>query len=183
MGLVKFTAIEDIDNLCVNLGIKELIIAANFSEKQLSELKEQAKKTRLKVSFCKILEKSDHRQLQHFRNKADYIAVDGKDMLMNKFACSTKGVDFLLQPFDSGKLYFDVSMARLAAANNVAIAFLFSDFLNAGGSEFALLLKNAATIKKIVKRGRAKQVIFSGALNKWELRATNDLEEFLGALK
>ena len=161
----------------------EFIVAANFSEKQLVELKENAKKTKLKISFCKILGRPDHKQLQQFRNKVDYIAVDGKDMQLNKFACSTKGVDFLLQPFDSGKLYFDVSMARLAAANNVTIAFLFSDFLNSSGSRLSLLLKNAATIKKIVKRGKAKQVIFSCAANKWELRPTNDLEEFIEALK
>src|SRR3989344_3541378 len=183
--LVLFSDISEIEKSMDFLGAgkNELVIAGNFSENQLNELREKAKKTKLEISFCKILERPDHRELQQFRNKPDYIAVDGRDLQLNKFACSTKGIDFLLQPFDSGKLYFDVSMARLAAANNVAIAFLFSDFLNAGGSEFALLLKNAATIKKIVKRGRAKQVIFSGALNKWELRATNDLEEFLGALK
>ena len=161
----------------------EFIAAGNFSEKQIDGLKGAAKKTGLKISFCKVLDRPDPGQLQRFRNKADYIAVDGKDLQLNRFACSTKGVDFLLQPFDSGKLYFDVSMARTAAANNVAIAFLFSDFLDAQGSRLSLLMKNAATVSKIVKRGRAKLLIFSGAANKWELRSEENLGEFLGGLE
>jgi len=144
--LVLFSDISEIEKSMDFLGAgkNELVIAGNFSENQLNELREKAKKTKLEISFCKILERPDHRELQQFRNKADYIAVDGRDLQLNKFACSTKGIDFLLQPFDSGKLYFDVSMARLAAVNNVAIAFLFSDFLSAGGPRLSLLFKNAA---------------------------------------
>ena len=180
--LVRFSDLNQIEESAVFIE-NEIIVAGNFSEKQLQELNAYSKDFQHNFKLCKILEKPDHKQLQQFRNKVEYIAVDGKDMQLNKFACSTKGVDFLLQPFDSGKLYFDVSMARLAAANNVTIAFLFSDFLNSGGSRLSLLLKNAATVKKIVKRGGAKQIIFSGAANKWEMRSKENLDGFLGALK
>jgi RNase P/RNase MRP subunit p30 len=180
--LVLFSDLNAIEEVAVFTG-NEIIVAGDFSEKQLSELRQQSNDMQHNFRFCKVLTQPDHKQLQHFRNKADFIAADGKDMQMNKFACSTKGIDFLLQPFDEGKLYFDVSMARLAAANNVKIAFLFSNFLSASGPRLSLMLKNAAIVNRLVKRARAQQVIFSGAANKWELRSKENLDEFLERLK
>ena len=179
---VRFFDLNVIEETAVFTGT-EIIVAGDFQEKQLSELMQQSKDLQHNFKFCKILGKPDQKELQRFKNKADYIAVDGADMQLNKFACSTKGVDFLLQPFDDGKLYFDVSMARLAAVNNVKIAFLFSGFLKANGPRLSLMLKNAATVSRLVKRARAQQVIFSGASNKWEMRSKENLNEFLNGLK
>jgi len=180
--LIRFSRLGEI-SAASDLHITNLIIAGNFTEKEMDALRENAKKfPAMQISLCKILAKPDAKELSRFRNKADYIAVDGRSLQLNKFACSTKGVDFLLQPLDSGKLYFDISLARMASQNNVKIAFLFSEFLNCSGTRQALLMKNAATVSRIARRGHAHQLMFSGANDNWEMRLPEDLGIFMGCL-
>ena len=139
---------------------------------------EALRKAQPKARLCLVLDKPDQRAVQRFRGKADFLAVRGGPVEANKFAVSTKGVDFLLMPCDSGKLSFDTAIARLSAENNVPVAVCFSDFLRCNGRKRSLLLKNYFMVVKLMKKFRANALFFSGASKPEELRAVKDLAAF-----
>ncbi len=171
MDLV-FAAGKEMETLSGDLGSPDPILACNEASF------DAARKAHPKAKLCLLLDKADPRLVQRFRGKADFLAVRGGDVQLNKFAVSTKGIDFLLMPCDSGKLSFDTAHARLAAENNVPVAISFADFLRCGGRKRSLLLKNYLMVVKLLKKFRANALFFSGASKPEELRAVEDLAAF-----
>lgn len=168
---------EDFEDTARQLGNQGLILACQ-DERAL----EGCRKAHPKAKLCLLLDKPDSRAVQRFRGKADFIAVRGGNPMLNKFAVSTKGVDFLLMPCDAGKLSFDTAIARLSAENNVPIAVSFADFLRCGKQKRSLLLKNYFMVVKLMKKFRANALFFSGAGKAEELRAVKDLAAFASLL-
>ncbi|AJF60828.1 MAG: hypothetical protein J4224_04735 [Candidatus Diapherotrites archaeon] len=182
MDLLQFTDFGKIAAIANDLGINEIVIAKDFSEKELEELKKEIPKQKLKFFTCKVLEKTDAKALKRFRGKADFVAVKGSTVQLNKFAVASK-VDFLLQPIDSGKLRFDTAIARVAMQNNVRVCFLFSEFLEAKPFQRALMLKNAFMVSKLARKFGCSLQVFSGATSEWEMRHERGLQNFLKSLE
>ncbi len=162
------------------LGTMQLILAKNFSKNELKELKQFVEKNfpEKNFQFCQVLEKANPNELKEFRQLVNFIAVQGKSISLNKFAVSQKNIDFLLQPFGSGKLEFDTAIARLAKENNVKIVFLFKEFNSVQGLQKSLLLKNTLFVIKLLKRFKVEPLFFSGAKEVIELRSLKDLSSF-----
>ncbi len=171
MDLV-FARSPELDALWCDLGSRGHTLACGEASF------DAARKAHPKARLCLLLDKADPRLVQRFRGKADFLAVRGGDVQLNKFAVSTKGIDFLLMPCDSGKLSFDTAHARLAAENGVPVAISFADFLRAQGRKRSLLLKNYFMVVKLLKKFRANALFFSGASKPEELRAVEDLAAF-----
>lgn len=179
IDLVFFDDLKVLKKYSREFGTDNYIIAKNFkSERELQELKEKIKREKLSFTICKILEKANSKELNLFNGKADFIAVRGGTPELNKFAVSSRGVDLLLQPINSGKLGFDVGIARIAAENNVPVAFLFSPYLNATPFQRSMVFKNSFLAVKLMLRFRANALFFSGANEGGELRAVKDLSSF-----
>ena len=180
MDLIFFSDIKAASETARKLKEKEITLAQHFnSEKELAELKQKAKRENLAIKFCHVLEKADALELKDFREKTDFLAVFGGNVAVNKFAASSKQIDFLLQPVGTQKLEFDSAIANTAKENGVAIAILFSDFLNASQYDRISLFRNYFLLAKICKRAKAELVVFSGARSMQEMRASMDLDSFL----
>ncbi len=157
------------------LGNDRVLLAASFKD----DVGLQAlRKAHPRAKICLVLDQPDQRAVQRFRDKADFIAVRGGSTEANKFAVSTKGVDFLLMPCTEGKLSFDTAIARLSAENDVPVAVCFADFLRCGRQKRSLLFKNYFMVVKLMKKFRANALFFSGASKPEELRSVKDLAAF-----
>lgn len=158
---------------------QEFIVCRQFkNDFELKQLKERAKLDGFKT--CHLLLNSNQQELQKFRQKVDFIAVFGKNIQRNKFACSSSKVDFLLMPCSTAKKpEFDSALARLASDNKVCIALLFSEFLNANPSELQDLLRNYIFVLKLCKKFKIKTAVFSGAKSAQEIRQVKDFASFL----
>lgn len=169
--------LERIRARALELGTTKLLLAKNFSLNELKQLKKDlVGEKKVKHYFCHVLEKDDSRELKRFLGSVDFLAVQGKNMKLNKFAVSQKKVDFLLQPFAWKKMEFDTAIARLAHDNDVKIVFLFNEFSERQGFQKSLVLKNAFLCVKLLKKFKAKALFFSGAKNAFQLRSPKDLQ-------
>ena len=175
----EFTDLKQLQAQAKKLGTTELILAKNYSKPELKKLKNELGQNNFNFKTCQVLEKTDAREVKVFRQLADYVAVKGGNMKLNKFAVNQKEVDFLLQPLGSGKMEMDTAIVRLAAQRKVRIVFLFTDFLNSHGYAKSLMLKNALMLVKLMKNLKVEARFWSGAKNAFELRAPKDLSSLL----
>lgn len=159
---------------------KEVVLCKTFSEKELSELKEKIKKQKFSVKFfaCHLLVKSNSKELNKFKNKTDFIGVLGGNVSVNKFAVSSKKIDFLLAPCNEGRLTFDTAIARTARENKTEILIPFSQFLNSSYSKRVSLTKNYSFMLKLSKKFKLNTRVVSFAKDFSELRSIEDLESF-----
>jgi len=166
------------------LGNTEVVLCSNFSEKQLSELKEKLnQKFPVKFLTCFLLLKNDSMQLNKFKNKTDFTAVLGGNPNLNNFAVSNKKTDFLIKPCVEGRLVFDTAIARTAKENNTKIIIPFSQFLNINPSKRVSLIKNYSFCLKITKKFKLNPEVVSFAQSVKELRSVKNLEEFKAFLE
>ncbi|MBS3062335.1 MAG: hypothetical protein J4203_00540 [Candidatus Diapherotrites archaeon] len=170
-----FAAGKEFDSLAGELGNDRVLLAASCKDDAGFQA---LRKAHPRARLCLVLDQPDQRVVQRFRGKVDFLAVRGGSVEANKFAVSTKGVDFLFMPCDSGKLSFDTAIARLSAENNVPVAVSFADFLRCNGRKRSLLLKNYFMVVKLLKKFQANALFFSGASKPEELRAVKDLAAF-----
>ena len=182
--LIRFTDLSKAVDIGKKLGIQELILAKNFSEKELSDLKEEVKKlnTKMQFKFCLIVDHKSVSNIHKLKSKVDFVAMEGKDISTSKNALSNKLVDFLLMPFSGDKEFFDTALANLALQNKVSIVLSFSDVLNSSTSQFDLHLKNYLLLVKICKKYKVNLHVFSGARNEYEMRSTKNLSSLLSVL-
>ena len=130
------------------------------------------------VFICKLVSKKDHAEIQKFRNISDFIAVLGSSPEICAWAANSKGVDLLLQPFNSEKCFLDLQTTNVLRDKGVSVAFLFSEFLDCDGLRQSQLLKNASSALKLCEKAGSNVLFFSGAKNAKNLRAVKDLSSF-----
>ncbi len=182
--LVFFSDLKQIAETAKKLKQKEIILARHFeSEKELAELKQSAKREKLAVKFCHLLETQNEKELVDFEGKADFFALRGGTIALNRLGASSKRIDFLLQPAGNQRLEFDSALANTARENNVAVCALFSCFLNANNYDLVSLFRNYFLLAKICKKAKAQLNVFSGAARAEEMRSAADLQSFLELLK
>jgi RNase P/RNase MRP subunit p30 len=178
VDLIDFSAFSDlkaIKETAAKLDTGKVILAKRFQKGELPELKKKCRKEKLPFLFCHIMENSDSNELKRFRQQADFLAVRGGIIQLNKFAVSNKNIDFLLHPVSSKKFEVDTAIARLASQNKVRLAFLFQEFLSVKGVKRSLMFKNAFMAVKLLKKFKGESIIFSGAKEKQAMRALKDL--------
>lgn len=166
------------------LGTEEVIASKNFRKdefKEISLLLDKFRDNSFSFKTCHLLEKPDSQETKKFSQIADFVAVKGKNISLNKFAVQTKQVDFLLHPLTTGKPEFDTAIAREASQNKVGIAFLFSEFLSLHGFRRSMMLKNCLFVSKLMQKFKANAFFFSGGGEISEMRSPEDMLSF-GAL-
>jgi len=178
LDLVFFDSVPDLKLLAKKLGQDFIVCKAFKNDFELKQLREKLAGTGFKT--CHLMQNANMQELQKFRQKADYIAVYGKNVQRNKFACSTDRVDFLLMPCsDSKKPEFDAGLARLAAENNVCIALCFSEMLNAGPRMLEDYFRNYIFTFKVCKKYNVPFTVFSAAKTASEARQAKDFSSML----
>ncbi|MEW6294927.1 MAG: RNase P subunit p30 family protein [Candidatus Diapherotrites archaeon] len=161
------------------LGNNTVILAKNFhSEKELNELKEKIKGINFKFKLCHLITAPEPKELNKFKGKA-LVAVLGGNVTLNKFAVSTKGIDFLLQPCNEGQLSFDTAIAQTAADNGIPIAFAFSQFLEMEGVRRRALFRNYSFTSRLIRKFKLECMMFSGAKGLGQMRSIKDLTSVL----
>lgn len=182
LDLVFIDKAEDlgaVKTLSKELGNDSVIVAKTFhSVAELEALKKELQKQNFTFFTCHVMEKPDANELRTFRNRADFIAVIGGTANANKFAVSTRGIDFLLSPAQAQKPEFDTAIANTAFQNSKPIGIIFSDFLNEKGKGRSMALKNYIFIVKLLKKYRVNALFFSGAGSLNELRSVKNLSAF-----
>jgi len=165
------------------LDTNSIILCKNFhSLKELDELRKKLSSLKFDFQLCHVMLSTNSRQLNQFKNKAEFIAVFGGNPELNKFAVSSKQIDFLLSPVSFGRLSIDTAIARTAAENNSKIVFIFADFLNSFGLKRMQLFKNSFFCMKLLKKFKCTPSIVSGAERIEEMRSMHDLPAFLELL-
>lgn len=160
------------------LNTDALIIANTFeTPNEIKALKHEIKNKNPNLNFkiCHILQTPDSKELRRYEQRADFIAVQGANPTLNKFAASTKRVDFLLQPFIEGKPVFDTAIARLCAQSKTTVLFPLAPILNAKPLWRSVLIKNAKFCAKLCNKFMVECMFVSGAKEPSELRAAQDL--------
>ena len=178
VDLVCYSAFRDlkaIKETALKLGTEVVILADHFQKKELLELKKKIRPEKFPFLTCHVLDKADSNQLKSMRGLADFIAVKGGNISLNKFAVNHKSVDFIVHPVSSGKLEIDTAIARLAKENNVKLNFMLSDFLSVEGFHRSMMFKNALMAVKLLKKFKAEALFFSGAKEASGLRQPKDL--------
>ncbi len=177
--IVFFDDIAAISKQAKALNTETVILARHFKDAQEAKsLKEKISVQKFDFKTCHILLKPDSKELRRFENSADLIAIKGGSVKMNKFAVSSRRVDFLISPCTSGKTEFDIGIARIAAENKVEVCFLLSGLLDGKPFHNSLLLKNWLLAAKMCKKFKGKCSVYSGANSPSEMRSREDLKSF-----
>ena len=175
--------LNELIQIAKSLNTKTIILAKNFhSIKEAEDLRKKVSSYKFDFKLCHLMLSSNSKQLSQFKNKVEFVAVLGGNVELNKFAVSSKQIDFLLAPITFGRLSVDTAIARIAAENDKRIIFLFSDFLNSFGLKRMQLFRNAFFSMKLFKKFKVTSSIFSGAEYLDELRSLEDLSVFLELL-
>jgi len=178
----SFNDLKQIKELSAKLGNNSVILAKNFSsEKELLEWKEKAKNLsgeKFKFAFCHLISKPDSKELGKI-NSAEFFAVFGGTIQSNKFAVSSKKIDFLLSPCGNEKLSFDTGIAQDAKDKGTIIGICFSQFLEANSFSRTILMKNYSFTSKILQKYALPCSVFSGAKSLNQLRSAEDLVSML----
>lgn len=178
LDIVFFDSLQDLKLLGKKLSQELAVCRAFRNDFELKQLKERLSGSGVRV--CHLMQSANQQELQKLRQKVDFIAVYGKNVQRNKFACSTGNIDFLLMPCSASKKpEFDAGLARLAFENKVCIALSFSEFLNASSSELNDLLRNYIFILRLCKKFRLQVAVFSCARTPSESRQVKDFASFL----
>lgn len=149
--------------------------------KQISELKETFRgvKTKLDVGFGVEINTKDSRQIKKIarsiRKDVELVVVRGMGTEVDRVALETPEVDIITHHND---MRINQVLAKLAAKNNVAIGFIFSNILlsykRTRVSLFSTMIKDA----KILKKYGSPFILSSGAISEWDLRSPSDMLAF-----
>lgn len=144
----------------------------------------EAEKAGKECLVCHIIKekKSIGRESKSFKGKASLVAVQGGEISLNQEAVSTKGVNLLIDPVNSGKLSADRAMLELAKRNNVSIGITLSSMLKEKQLERALHFKNLLMLAKLCRNKSLPLYVFSGARDPMQLRKPKDLYSILPLL-
>ncbi len=160
------------------LGVSCFIVAKERWEN--SELESFSGKKNFRSCF--LLKKSDEKALQKFRGKTDFTAILGGNPGINKFASSSKQVDFLVAPCTPEKSSIDTAIMRTAKENNVSIAVPLNTFDKLTAFQESQLFRHYLLVAKLCKRFRVKCFPFSAAARVEELKTAGALLDFGKAL-
>ena len=177
LNLVQFAGIDEIGALSKQFGDEAVIVAKDFSERELNEFNSKKRKSRVKLFSCKILSKKDSKDIRKFRKLADFVGARGGSIEAHSWAADQK-LDLLLNPFSAHSTVFDLATANTLAERNVFTCFLFTDFLNARGFEKSQLMKNASLSLKLLEKASAPVMFVSGANSRDEMRSARNLSSF-----
>ncbi len=177
LNLVAYSALEKIKGQNQIMPDDNLLIASPAGQLK-AKIDFPAQHPGAKFYFCAAISKNDSAALQKARRESDFVAVTGLSPELCAWAANAKGVDLLLQPFNSEKCFLDLQTANVLRDNNVFVAILFSDFLESEGFRLSQLMKNAAMCVKICANAKVKLLFFSGAKNEMQMRASKDLASF-----
>jgi len=173
--IVLFDDLKQLSRARKRLGISCFIIAKEFkSIEELQELKEKAGNIK-NFRTCMLVKQANEKTIKKFFAKADFIAVFGGNVSKNKFAVSSKQVDFLIAPCTIEKASIDTAIMRIAKENNVSIVFPFREFAIATEFQQSQLLKHYLLVAKLCKRFMVKLLVFSLAKNERELKTKKEL--------
>lgn len=176
-NFVLFDDLKVLDHYSSSFGDENVIVAKDFSEAELREFNQKKRKFATKFFSCQLFEKKDDKLLQRVRKSVDFTAAIGSSPEMNQWSTNQK-LDFLVQPFSNSKNFFDLQTANTLKGGNVAVVFLFANFLDSKGFAFSQLIKNATLCAKLCEKAGTKMLFCSGAEKEFELRASKDLVYF-----
>ena len=169
--IVFFDDLKVLQKHAKYLDVDNYIIAKKFRDSnEIKELKQNSD-----FEICHLIDSNNQKEVNRFQNFADCIAVLGGDVTVNKFAASSKHVDFLIRPVIADKLSFDTGIANLLLQNEITVVLPFSQILNANSFQRTMLFRNYIFTAKICKKFGIDFEIMSCAGNEHELRTPEDL--------
>jgi ribonuclease P/MRP protein subunit RPP1 len=114
--------------------------------------------------------------VDRFRPGAEMIFVRGGDTELNRYIFNMPKIDVVTGVSCGNNL--DYVMCKMAARNEIAIEFSFSDLLHSYSRTRTEILANMSRNAELARKYKAPFVITSGALSKWDLRSPHDLMVF-----
>ncbi|MBN2127255.1 MAG: HDIG domain-containing protein [Candidatus Diapherotrites archaeon] len=181
IDLVFFDDLELLQEKAKELGITTYIIAKKFSSaNELFEFNKLIALSDFDFRSCAVLDEVDYRKLAAFKDKADFIAVSGGTIELNKFAVQRKEIDLLLNPVTDSFPAVDAAIARESKEKNTPFCFNASYFNSLSKLKKAYYFKNALTAVKLINKFKGNALFFSCARNEKELiNPKKFAEEFL----
>ena len=167
LDLIQFS---DLKNPAISQVLSENVLAVSGHKESPSK--------NSKFHPCSLILRNDNSALQNARKTSDFIAVRGSSPEVCAWAANSKGVDLLLQPFNSEKCFLDLQTANVLRDNNIYVAVQFNEFLEAEGFRLSMLMKNASMCVRLCENAGTKLLFVSGAKNEFELRHPKDLASF-----
>lgn len=149
--------------------------------KELGSLKENTKKLKsgLDLGFGTEINTRDSHAVRKIakaiRRDVELVVVRGGSPEVNRTALETPEVDILTHQSD---MKINHVLAKLAAKNNVAVGFVFSNILLSYKRTRISLFSGMISNARILKKYRSPFIISSGSLSAWDLRSPSDLLAF-----
>lgn len=121
----------------------------------------------------------DHKEIinraREIRKNVEIIIAYSPNLEISRAALEVREIDVLRQEAGLG---FSPVLAKLAAENNVALDFRFSDLLHSHKRARANVFRGYMEAARMLRKFSAPFIITSGAEAKWDLRSPFDLMAF-----
>jgi len=144
-----------------------------------NEVKSEATLKGMDIGFGVEIHTKDSRDVRkvakNIRKDVELVVVRGETPEVNRIALETPEVDILTH---QGEMRINHVLAKLAAKNNVAMGFVFSDILFSYKKTRISLFSNMISNAKTLKKYRSPFIISSGSLSAWDMRSPSDLLAF-----
>ena len=182
---VKVENLKETIDIAKKLGWDGLGLIIPYSVnymKELGALKDSVKslKSGIDLGFGIEINTKDPRDVRKIakaiRRDVELVVVRGGTPEVNRTALETLEVDILTH--NDGDMKINHVLAKLAAKNNVAIGFVFSNILLSYKRTRISLFSDMITNAKVLKKYRSPFIISSGSLSAWDLRSPSDLLAF-----
>ncbi|MEK6972801.1 MAG: RNase P subunit p30 family protein [archaeon] len=178
--LILFDNLQEISGQANRLELKHIIIAKSFSSKDdIKRLREKINslKPDFEIKICHLMEKTEGKELESYRNAADFVCMLGDSLKNVSFAASNKKFDFILLQFDKNpQMIIDKETIMNAKINGIQILLPISAILNSNAYNKAAIMQKYAAIIKICEKLGCEYSIVSGANCKEEMRNKEDLD-------
>jgi len=147
--------------------------------RDMKELKDSIKSRGMDMGFGIEIHTKDSREVRkiakNIRKDVELVVVRGSTQEVNRIALETPEVDILTH---QGEVKINHVLAKLAAKNNVAIGFVFSDILLSYKKTRISLFSSMISNARILKKYKSPFIISSGSLSVWDMRSPSDLLAF-----
>jgi uncharacterized protein len=181
IDLVLFDDLQLLQKKAIELNINCFIIAKEFSSlNELNELNKRINEMDFDFKTCFLLSEVNYKKLNLFKDKVDFIAVQGGSIELNKFAVQRKEVNLLLNPVTEFFPSIDTAIARESKEKNTPMCFSANYFNSLSKLKKAYFFKNALIAVKLINKFKGKALFFSCARKEKELIKLNDFaKEFI----
>jgi len=177
------TPVEELERtagLAEKLGWSGICILAE--RKEIKKLKPKVKNAGIDISLGLLLEPRSKsglkKQINANRKNYEIIAVKGGKPEINRAAAEIRGVDILIGWESNAGKNINYITAKLAAENNVSIAFSIQPLIVAYERSRADIISKFIEVARFVRKYKTPFVLTSGALSFWDMRAPSELQSF-----